>query len=285
MNRAAKFGSALVGGAVLALLSPSVGVPGAQAAPPPKCSERANGGTEIAYGLTMNQRLICFKLNRPAENMTLMSTSALTAPDTRLIGIDTRPSSGAIYALGNAGGLYVLDPAGSKPEFKARVSVPLDGVNFGMDFNPTVDRLRVVSDNGQNLRINVDTGAATVDAFIRTGTTRTNGVGAVAYTNNDNDASTATTLFDLDTVSDQLATQNPPNDGVLNPVGRLGFQGSSAATFDIVSEVVAGKAVSNRGYAALDGGDVLFSINLTTGAATFVGDVGTRLAGLTFPTT
>lgn len=109
------------------------------------------------------------------------------------------------------------------------------------------------------------------------------GVGAIAYTNNDADATTATTLYDLDTVADQLVTQNPPNDGVLNPVGRLGFQGSSAATFDIVSKVVDGKAVSNRGYAALDGGDVLFSIDLTTGAATFVGDVGTKLAGLTFP--
>ncbi len=283
MSRTAKFGSALVGGVVLALLTPTLGAQTAQAAAPARCTERANGGTEVAYGLTLDQRLICFKLNRPAENMTLMNTTGLTAPDTRLVGIDTRPASGAIYGLGNAGGLYVLDPNGTKPEFKARVSAPLEGINFGMDFNPTVDRLRIVSDTGLNLRVNVDTGAATVDAFIRTGATRTAGVGAVAYTNNDNDASTATTLFDLDTVSDQLATQNPPNDGVLNSVGRLGFQGNSAAAFDIVTEVVAGKAVSNRGYAALDGGDVLFSINLTTGAATFVGDVGTKLSGLTFP--
>jgi Domain of unknown function (DUF4394) len=283
MYRATKFGSAVVGCAVMAVLAPTLGSSQAQAAPPARCSERANGGTELAYGLTSDQRLICFKLNRPAENMTLMNTRELTSPDSRLIGIDTRPASGAIYGLGNAGGLYVLDPTASKPEFKARVNVSLDGTNFGMDFNPTVDRLRIVSDTGQNLRVNVDSGAATVDAFVRSGTTRTNGVGAIAYTNNDTDASTATTLFDLDTVSDQLVTQNPPNDGVLNPVGRLGFQGSSAATFDIVSKVVDGKAVSNRGYAALDGGDVLFSIDLTTGAATFVGDVGTKLAGLTFP--
>lgn len=100
-----------------------------------------------------------------------MNTRELMLPDTRLIGIDTRPASGAIYGLGNVGGLYVLDPTAAKPDFKARVNVALEGTNFGMDFNPTVDRLRIVSDSGQNLRVNVDTGAATVDAFVRSGTT------------------------------------------------------------------------------------------------------------------
>ena len=40
----------------------------------------------------------------------------------------------------------------------------LDGTEFGVDFNPQVDRLRVVSNSGQNLRLHPDTGAvAAVD--------------------------------------------------------------------------------------------------------------------------
>ncbi len=254
----------------------------ASAAVPARCLERADGGTESAYGLTVDQRLICFKVERPRVQVNLMNTRELVSPDTSLVGIDMRPASGAIYGLGNGGGLYVLDPAGTKPEFKARLNVALDGKNFGMDFNPTVDRLRIVSDTGQNLRVNVDTGATTVDAFLKNSAGRANGIGGVAYTNNDNDPSTATTLFDIDSIADQLTTQNPPNDGVINAAGRLGFQGSAAVAFDIQSTVESGKATDNVGYAALDGGDVLFRIDLKTGSATFVGDVGTKLAGLTF---
>jgi Domain of unknown function (DUF4394) len=209
----------------------------------------------------------------------------LTAPDTGLVGIDVRPATGALYGLGDAGGVYELDPVAERPVFKARLNVAMTGRNFGLDFNPTVDRLRVVSDSGQNLRVNVDTGATTVDTPLNfTAGSTTSGVGAVAYTNNDNDASTATTLFDLDSVNDQLVTQNPPNNGTLVAGPKIGFDTDSATTFDIWSEIKDGKAVSNKGYAALDGGGTLFGIDLSTGAATFIGNFGTdRLTGLAFP--
>ena len=262
------------------------GAPSSNAAPVPTvCSDRLDGGPRVAYGLTADQRLICFKVNRPGVSRTLFATTGLIAPDVALLGIDTRPSNGVIYGLGDGGGVYALDLAEGRPILKSRLNTALDGRFFGMDFNPTVDRLRVVSDRGQNLRINVDTGATTVDAFVRNGTTRTSGVAAVAYTNNDNDPSTATVLYDLDTVADQLATQNPPNDGTLLPVGLLGFRGSAEATFDIESTVVDGKATDNMGYAALDGGGAFFRIDLKTGNATFVANLGmNRLTGLTFAT-
>ena len=34
---------------------------------------------------------------------------------------------------------------------------------YGTDFNPSVDRLRITGSNGINLRVNVDTGAVTID--------------------------------------------------------------------------------------------------------------------------
>jgi Domain of unknown function (DUF4394) len=256
----------------------------ATATPPAVCSERAHGGPTVGYGLTADQRLVCFKVERPSSFTALMTTKSLTAPDTALVGIDTRPSNGTIVGLGNAGGIYLLDPTESRPQFKARLNIALEGRNFGMDFNPTVDRLRVVSDTGQNLRINVDTGATTVDGFIKTGASRTNGIGAVAYTNNDNETTTATTLYDLDSVNDTLTMQSPPNDGVLTTVGRIGFQGTAVASFDIWTGLKNGKADTNLGFATLDGGGSFFAIDLPTGRSTFIGNFGTDVVGITFPT-
>ena len=107
-----------------------------------------------------------------------MAAGNVSAPDTALVGIFFRPANGSIYGLGNAGGLYVLDPAGNRPELKARLNVALEGRSFGLDFNPTVDRLRVISDSGQNLRITVDTGAVTVDGFLKSGPARSRSSGS-----------------------------------------------------------------------------------------------------------
>ena len=75
----------------------------------------------------------------------------------------------------------------------------------------------MVSDTGQNLRVNVDTGVATVDLALSGP-----GVAGAGYTNNDADPNTATTLYDIDTATDQVSIQAPPNNGNLNPIGRLG---------------------------------------------------------------
>ena len=45
------------------------------------------------------------------------------------------------------------------------LTVPLSGSFFGVDFNPAADRLRIVSDTGQNLAHNVN-GATTLNAML-----------------------------------------------------------------------------------------------------------------------
>ncbi len=123
---------------------------------------------------------------------------------------------------------------------RSQVSVALEGSAFGIDFNPTVDRLRIVSDTGQNLRVNVDSGAALVDGALSytappaTPVTASDIIGA-AYTNNDGDASTATTLFDIDAGLDQVAIQAPPNAGGLNATGKLGIDVGGRGDVDIHS--------------------------------------------------
>ena len=89
-------------------------------------------------------------------------------------GSTTGPRPGAdgdqgdLYGLGNAGGVYVVNAHNAKASLVSRLDVALEGTSFGVDFNPTVDRLRVISDTGQNLRANVDTGATLVDGRSRT---------------------------------------------------------------------------------------------------------------------
>ena len=112
------------------------------------------------------------------------------------------------------------DPA--EPPERGAVGNP-----FGVDFNPTVDSLRIVSDTGQNLRADVTTGTTLVDGSLNYPQTPpappiiATGVTGVAYTNNDADTNTATTLYDFDSNLDQVAIQAPANSGSLSPTGTL----------------------------------------------------------------
>ena len=133
---------------------------------------------------------------------------------------------------------------------------------IGFDFNPTVDRIRVVSNTGQNLRLNpIDGTVAAVDGTLNPGTPN---VTASAYTNNFAGATT-TTLYNIDTRTGaaMLFRQMPPNDGTLVSVGSLGTEVESSNGFDI-------GGTSGMAYALLRSGGTtrVYSINLTSGAAT-----------------
>jgi hypothetical protein len=230
------------------------------------------GNLEVV-GLTADQRLICFDEKHP-ENASSIGQVFGLAIDTNLVGIDFRPASGDLYGLGNAGGVYTLSLDSAQATLRSRLNVALSGSSFGVDFNPTVDRLRIISDSGQNLRANVDTGVTIVDGAINyTPGTPTTGVTATAYTNNDSDPNTATTLFDIDSVLDQLAIQAPPNTGTLNPTGKLNVDATADIGFDIYSTVQNGSTVSVRGLASLITGSQagLYQITLFNGVATLSG--------------
>ena len=146
---------------------------------------------------------------------------------------------------------------------------------FGVDFNPAADRLRIVSDTGQNLSHNVNAGGATAQQGPLTYTpppaapVAALGITAVAYTNNDLSATTATTLFALDTTLDQVAIQSPPGNGILVATGQLGREAAPPAGFDIASRLSKGVTVLNGGFAALFVHDTygFYHINPLTGHA------------------
>src|SRR4029450_9943758 len=167
-----------------------------------------------------------------------------------------------------------LDPSTAEATLQSRLNVALSGTSFGVDFNPAVDRLRVVSDAGQNLRVDVTTGATTVDAALNTAAGTARGVTALAYTNNDADAATATTLFDIQTSENSMLIQAPPNSGSLNFTGTLRQDVGTEAGFDIFSRVSSlGITSDNLGFAVLvTGGRARFyRVDLFTGESTLRG--------------
>ncbi len=203
------------------------------------------------------------------------------AGDTRLVGIDHRVQDGKLYGVGNAGGVYTVDDRGAATKV-LQLTVALAGTAFGVDFNPAANALRIVSDTGQNLRQPFATaGAATVaDTPLTnpavapaTGTVPATGVTGAAYTNNDLDAGSATTLFDLDTALDRVALQSPANAGTLAPTGGLGVDATLDAGFDIYSELDGGRAVENTAFAVLGvgGRTGLYAIDLLAGQADRIG--------------
>jgi hypothetical protein len=225
-------------------------------------------------GLTADGRLLAFRERDPADAASVGYVTGLQV-DVSLVGIDYRVQDGQLYGVGNAGGVYVINAATAGATFVQRIPVALGGTRFGVDFNPAADRLRIVSDTGQNLRHNINTNATLEDGGLNyTAGTAASGIAGAAYTNNDLVSTTGTTLFDLDVALDQVALQSPPNNGSLAATGKLGADVVGDVGFDIYTAPRKGAAFINSGYAVASdatGRSTLHAIDLLTGAATPIG--------------
>ncbi|KHA75761.1 DNA polymerase I [Janthinobacterium lividum] len=239
----------------------------------------------IAYGLTDDARIVTFKTATPNTLDANVAVTGLAAGE-RLLGFDIRPKDGLLYGISSAGRIVTIDPATGAATVKATLaadaadaSAPytaIAGTAFGVDFNPVADRLRVIGNTGQSLRINVDTGATTTDGAVnRAGATPA--VTAAAYSNSFA-STTATMLFDIDTASASLALQNPPNDGTLVNVGLLGVAAAGDVGFDIAGGAN-GLALAALRTAAT-GPSSLYRIDLATGAAVLSGGAATPAASV-----
>ncbi|MBC8002818.1 MAG: DUF4394 domain-containing protein [Opitutaceae bacterium] len=236
--------------------------------------DRARGLTVV--GLTGDQRLLVFDEYSPQRAKSSKAVTGLIDGDTTLIGIDYRVQDGKLYGVGNAGGVYTLDVKTAVATLVNRLSVALSGTSFGVDFNPAADRLRIISDNGQNLRHNVNAGGVTLTdtALNYVAGTPTTGVTGAAYTNNDLDVTTATTLFNIDSVLDQVVIQSPPNNGSLAATGKLTVDTGSAVGFDIYSILSDAVTVDLEALASLSsptGAASLYAVNLATGKVIYRG--------------
>jgi len=231
------------------------------------------------YGLSTRNQLVRFDSSTPG----MISQSSFIwglAANEELVGIDFRPATGSLYGVGSFGRIYTLDTMSGMATFVTSLTdsvtgapLSLMGTEFGVDFNPVPDRLRVTSNQGQNLRINVLTGVTVVDGMLN----QASGspfIVASAYTNNRAGATT-TTLYNIDSVTDMLTRQIPPNDGTQQNVGMLGMDVSALAGLDISTT-----SGIDTAYAALQPAGTGYSrfsqINLMTGMATDIGVIGSN---------
>jgi hypothetical protein len=245
----------------------------------------------IVFGLTADQRLVRFRECNPDRARQIGGIAGLQSPDTLLIGIDFRVQDGKLYGVGNGGGVYAIDTKTAKATKVSQLTVTLDGTAFGVDFNPAADRLRIISNTGQNLAHNVNAGGVTVMNGTLTYTAPpatpvpATGVTGAAYTNNDLDPNTATTLFDIDTALDQVVIQSPPGNGILVATGKLTVDADTPVGFDIYSKVRRGVTIDNEAFASLVVGGVsgFYRVNLLTGKAALIDQFDLRVVDIAIP--
>lgn len=211
----------------------------------------------VAYATDNANNLLIFELATAAFAITKPITGLQAGEN--ILGIDMRPATGQLYALGSTSRLYTINmSSGVAAAVNAAPFAPmLTGTSFGFDFNPTVDRIRVVSNSGQNLRLDPNTGlVAVVDGTLNPGTPA---VSAAAYTNSFVGATT-TSLYVIDAGTDKLYIQTPPNNGTLVEVGSLGINITADNGFDIGGR-------SGKAYGVFSIGSItkLYTLDLTTG--------------------
>ncbi|MDZ4658682.1 MAG: DUF4394 domain-containing protein [Bythopirellula sp.] len=243
---------------------------------------------ETIYGIAElgGQTLVTWDSASPNDLDSGYVISGLLANET-IKAIDFRPATGGLYALGSTSRLYTVDVnTGVATEVPppGAFTPTLNGFNFGFDFNPVIDRLRVVSDVNKNYVLNPNDGSATgvIDLFYNAADPNFGvdpNVVHSAYTNNTNPAPTSTQLYGIDTGLNILVTQ-ANSAGTLGTVGPLGLDVAAAGGFDI-------SGVTGIAYAALlptsSSQSRFYRINLLTGAATDLGvvDGGLFITALT----
>lgn len=194
-----------------------------------------------------------------------------------IISIDYRPATGQLYGLGSSSRLYLINEiSGLATPLGSTAFIPqLAGTSSSIDFNPTVDRIRLVSNNGQNLRLHPELGTVVATDGNINGVTNAR-IEAIAYTNSIS-GSTSTLLYDIDYASDKLFVQNPPNDGGLQEVGNLEVDFDGIGGFDILPDSNYAMAVNNKNDESR-----LYTISLMSGKATWIGTFSQQIVEVAF---
>ncbi len=250
---------------------------------------------ELVFAVTAGNELIKFNAGQPGRILERKPLIGISAGD-RLVGIDFRVARGVLYGLAQTGRLYTIDTTTGIA--RSLTAPPLDmqlvGDGVGMDFNPAVDRIRVVTSTGQNLRIHPDTGVMIDGSNMLLGVqpditlnyvpgdanaARRPNVAGAAYTYNKQNEK-ITTLYVIDRALGNLAMQGSkegstpfvsPDTGQLTTIGSLGLGPLVNAALDISD-------ISNVALAAVrttaDPATRLYQLDLNTGQANPLGRVG-----------
>lgn len=219
-------------------------------------------------GLTADNMLVRID----SETRRASAPMRVSGADGKLLGIDQRPADGKLYGVTVAGQIVTIDPMNGRATQVSRLSEPFaSGGRAVVDFNPVADRLRLMGMSGTSFRINVDDGKVVRDGSLKyqVGTAWAETMPRVvagAYTNSVK-GTQATALYTIDTLTRTLNLQAPPNDGVQQPKGEVAAQLPAGVAMDILADGAGGNK------AMVVAGNVLHSLDITTGKATPVGAI------------
>lgn len=247
----------------------------------------------IIYALTSTNSLLVLDSDTPGTIDATLPITGLAGGDS-MRGIDFRPATGELFGFtvpaGSANNAivktYTINPVTGAATFIGQTAAGLPGagdVPSGFDFNPTVDRMRLVNSGNENARLNPNNGALAGNDTDLTFTGPAVGpVIAEAYDRNFvHMGAGTTTLYGIDRAGNRLIVQggvdglvgSGPNGGVVTAVGPLGL--TLSATRDGGMDIENSSGIA---FAALTDNannlTSLFTIDLTTGAATGVGLIG-----------
>ena len=216
------------------------------------------------YGIDEFDNLVTYNSANPTVFTSVVALSGLSGT---LKAIDFRRAGGGLYGLTDDRLLVQINKTTGVVTQIGSV-LDIQGTEFGFDFNDSIDRLRLVSNLNDNYVINPNTGtiqAVATDVFYPGGTPDPDIVGS-AYTTAVFGG--ATQLYGIDSRNDLLVTQ-ANSMGTLGVVGALGFNVGSRASFDIGP---------NGAY--VQDGSRFYTVNLTTGALTLVGNTPDGIYGI-----
>lgn len=256
----------------------------------------ASADAQTAYGVDSAGILFSFQLSSPSSISTIGDLGFV--PE----AIDFRPGTSTLYAFDVAGSqarLYTINladadatPIGTGFSVSGPFTNPgpvetsynfSGATSFAFDFNPTTQqtdgsiRIRLVANDGTNLRLHSGTGGiAVVDGAI-------NGLSGVAvsgaaYLNSDMPTMGGSTgLYYIDSAGDRLLFSTPPNNGTVTSVGSLEQDVGLNLGFDIYSGSSSDLAyiVDSTAENVAD----LYSVDLSTGMATRISGINRDFTG------
>lgn len=253
----------------------------------------------LAYGLNTSGQLVTFGLDNASSSA---STKAITGADSEtLVDLDFNPNNAALYAFAASGKVYTVDVNSGAATLNTS---PTGLTALRTDFNPAANRVRVFDSSANNFRLTVTPGPATSPAGTVTAdgklayaagdvnAGKTPNLLGAAYTNsyaNGGTVPTSAALYSVDASTNTLnmhstAVGSTPagNFSTVTTVGGLGVALTGNVGFDIVTK--GGNGGTNTAYLVND--RTLYTVSLTSGAATQVATLNTSLKALavTLPT-
>lgn len=225
------------------------------------------GTTSGYYGLGPSNQVMKFSL-RPAYSMQATVPIQGMRAGESLVAIDTRPATRSLYGVSSMSRIYLIDPASglTKPLSQANFSPAIDGATVGFDFNPTTDRITLVTDKGQTLSIHPSTGQV-----VAIGTTGLTGVNGITYYGDLMYAIDATT--GIVSIVDASGNTKPIGTTGLTIAGEGGFDSKGGLLLSVLN---ASGVVQNASSAQDDLTQQnyrLYSVDPTTGQVTNLGIV------------